>query len=287
MPDYSIIIPTYNNEKKITRAIQSILDQTFTSWELLIVNDGSTDSTAQNIKPFLEDKRIRYIAQENSGVSAARHTGVENSVGEFICFLDGDDAVVKNWLADFNDLKDVDTGYISCGFQLNEKKTYPKFNYEISEFKYSSLAGTFALRKTVYEEIGGYDQNLRESENYEMTARAVEYCYKNGLKLVYIDNCNFIYHLSKTPKQTRERDMLIAEAALYLHQKYSNGGILYFRKDKYLKTAAVNFIRAGKLGRGKSILLKIFKNKPTLKSCIDLFIVYIPILRSKIWMRKN
>lgn len=287
MPKYSVIIPTYNNANRIERSVKSVLNQKFEDWELIIVDDGSTDETSTVVSAFLKDCRIKYIKIKNAGVAVARHTGVENASGEYLSFLDGDDEVKENWLTDFNELKKGNTGYISCGYQLNGEDKYPKVNKEISKFKYSSLAGTFALKKIIYDAIGGYDQNLKQSENYEMTSRALEYCHKNEMKVVYTDNSNFIYHHFKTHEQTLERDRLRAEASLYLHQKYSDGGILHFRKDDYLKSAAVNFIRIGELDKGRSILLKIIKNKLSIKSLLDLMVIEIPFLRRKIWMRKS
>ncbi len=286
MIDFSIIVPTYNNEKKILRTIQSVISQKHQNWELVIVDDGSTDKTEEEIQPFLKDKRILYVKQQNKGVTVARHTGFKNAQGEYICFLDSDDEVKTNWLEDFNKLKGYDTGYISCGYTLRGEDYYPKVKPNISKLTYSSLAGTFALKKSVYEGIGGYDPNLKQSENYEMTARALEYCYENELKVVYTNNCNFIYHHSKTPEQKLERYRLTAEASLYLHHKYQDGGILYFRKDNYLKTAAVNYIRVGELDKSRTILHKIFKKKPSLKNFMDIVAFKIPLFRRKIWMKK-
>lgn len=86
----SIIMPAYNAEKYIAVAIQSVLHQIYENWELLIINDGSTDDTDQCIKAF-SDQRIRYFVQENKGVSQARNVGLDNMKGTYFCFLDADD----------------------------------------------------------------------------------------------------------------------------------------------------------------------------------------------------
>lgn len=287
MIDFSVIVPAYNNKQKIERAIKSVLNQTISNWELIIVDDGSTDATHEVVHSYLKDSRIKYVKQENQGVTVARNTGVQNAVGEFFTFLDSDDEVEANWLQDFNDLKKSGTAYISCGYVMEGKKYFPKVKQNISEIKYSSLAGTFALKKSVYNSIGGYDFNLKQSENYEMTARAIEFCESHGLEVVSTDNCNFIYHHSKTAEQTLERDRLRAEASLYLHQKYNKGGVLHFRKDSYLKSAAVNFIRVGEFKKGRKILVDILKNKPSMKSFLDILVIQVPFLRKRIWMRKQ
>lgn len=88
----SIILPTFNGEKYIKRAINSVISQTFSDWELIIVNDGSIDNTEGIISEFLlKDKRVIYLFQNNQGPSAARQKGIDNSKGEYLAFIDVDD----------------------------------------------------------------------------------------------------------------------------------------------------------------------------------------------------
>lgn len=88
----SIIICTYNRAALVTRAIQSVLEQSYDHWELIIIDDGSQDDTRDVITPFvLIDSRIRYYYQINRGLATARNTGIELAGGEFITFLDSDD----------------------------------------------------------------------------------------------------------------------------------------------------------------------------------------------------
>jgi teichuronic acid biosynthesis glycosyltransferase TuaG len=93
----SIIMPAYNAGKYIAEAINSVLNQTYTNWELLIVNDGSTDQTRDIILSY-KDLRIRYFEQPNAGVSAARNIGLKSMLGDFFCFLDSDDIMPPNSL---------------------------------------------------------------------------------------------------------------------------------------------------------------------------------------------
>ena len=74
MPFFSVIIPTFNRAAILPRAIKSILNQSFSDWELIIQDDGSTDDTATIVENFLDDKRIKYFKEENQGVCAARHS---------------------------------------------------------------------------------------------------------------------------------------------------------------------------------------------------------------------
>lgn len=96
-PQFSIILTTYNREKYIRRSIQSVLEQKLTSWELIIIDDGSEDDT-KNIICSYKDKRIKYYYQKNSGISTAKNIGIEKSIGEYICFLDSDDEYLPNHL---------------------------------------------------------------------------------------------------------------------------------------------------------------------------------------------
>jgi len=94
----SIVMPVYNGELHIQNAIESVLNQTYENWELLIINDGSTDNTLGKVQLF-SDERIRIYTQTNKGVSFARNVGLSKIKGEFLCFLDADDTMPKNSLA--------------------------------------------------------------------------------------------------------------------------------------------------------------------------------------------
>jgi glycosyltransferase involved in cell wall biosynthesis len=96
-PFFSIVLPTYNRAKFLRVAIKSVLDQGFADWELLIVDDGSTDDT-KAVVHSIKDARIKYIYQENAERAAARNNGIDNAEGEYICFLDSDDEYLDNHL---------------------------------------------------------------------------------------------------------------------------------------------------------------------------------------------
>ncbi len=121
MPVVSVIVPVYNAERFIAETIATVQQQTLTDWELLLIDDGSTDQTPNVIRPFLADSRIRYIRKENAGVSEARNTGIEIAAGEYYAFLDADDlwdpqnlekkvAAIREQGTDFSfsDLEEID-----------------------------------------------------------------------------------------------------------------------------------------------------------------------------------
>ena len=96
LPFVSVIIPTYNRAVSIGRAIESVLGQTYVEYEIVVVDDGSTDNTQQILKTY--DGLIKCIAQKNAGVSAARNAGIQIARGEWIAFLDSDDQWFPNYL---------------------------------------------------------------------------------------------------------------------------------------------------------------------------------------------
>ncbi len=89
MPKVSVVIPTHNRANYIAHAVESVLDQTFRDYEIIVINDGSTDNTQEVLKKF-EDK-IKLLHQENKGIAQTRNRAIQESTGEYIAFLDSDD----------------------------------------------------------------------------------------------------------------------------------------------------------------------------------------------------
>src|SRR5690606_18820867 len=100
---FSIVIPLYNKEQSVTNTLQSVLNQTFTEFEVVIVNDGSTDNSVEKVEAF-NDPRIRLIHQANAGVSAARNKGIKEANYEWIAFLDADDLWMEDHLQVLNQM---------------------------------------------------------------------------------------------------------------------------------------------------------------------------------------
>jgi glycosyltransferase involved in cell wall biosynthesis len=99
---FSIIIPTYNRAHMLSKALDSVCNQSFTDWECIVVDDGSTDNTKELLRQWADkDNRFRYIYQENAERSAARNNGINNAKGEYICFLDSDDEYLDSHLSVF------------------------------------------------------------------------------------------------------------------------------------------------------------------------------------------
>jgi len=131
MPIISVIIPVYNKEATIKRVINSVLNQSFTDFELIIVNDGSIDNSEENILEYQEkDSRIIYIKQENKGVAFARNVGIEYAKSKYISFLDADDEIDNLFLQKMLDTI-LDANVCYCGHYdvLEGKSKKSKFSF--------------------------------------------------------------------------------------------------------------------------------------------------------------
>lgn len=120
MEKISVIIPAYNAEKYIERCLLSVLKQTCQSLEIIVVNDGSSDTTGEILNDFsAKDSRLKVIHQENVGVSGARNRGLEHATGEFIGFVDADDEIKAEMFAELYRIsKDFNADISHCGFEL-------------------------------------------------------------------------------------------------------------------------------------------------------------------------
>jgi|GEM_PF-1625014 len=124
-PKISIIIPIYNSEKFLNQCIHSILNQNFSNYELILINDGSTDQSQKICEKFtIQYPFISLINQINKGVSSARNTGLTNAKGEYICFIDSDDTVQPNYLDTFVNILNNSNQQIELIIQGNPKIAY-------------------------------------------------------------------------------------------------------------------------------------------------------------------
>ena len=135
MPKFSVIIPLYNKEKYITGCLQSVLQQAFSDFEIVVVDDGSSDNSVDTIKRTIHDNRLRIITQKNAGPAAARNTGIKAAVGEWIVFLDADDLFLPWALSVFDKLIRRKKGfsYYICNYYLGSKNRFEIFTEKKSD----------------------------------------------------------------------------------------------------------------------------------------------------------
>ncbi len=211
---FSVIIPLYNKANDIEKAVNSVLYQTFMHFELIIINDGSTDDSLIKIEKF-KDERIKIISQQNSGVSFARNNGVKAANNEYIAFLDADDWWHPNFLEEMDDLikKWSDAGLYGSSYFLvkNGKSKSAQIGIEngfragyINYFKVYAESfwvpincSFVVVKKSVYDKIGGFKESIKFGEDFDLWVRiALKY------KVAYV-NKNLAY--SNQDADTRNR----------------------------------------------------------------------------------
>ena len=195
-PLVSVIIPAYNAVDYIKEAIESVLIQNYRNFELLIINDGSTDNTEEVVLGF-KDERIRYFRQENRGLAATHNVGIKQSRGEFTIKLDSDDMMMPDFIAkhlqEFEKHPDADLVY--CDDCLIDENSKPIRVIERPEYtdRKTLIRDLFrcgfpvvpfrtCIRRSVFDKIGFFDENLRMAEDYDMMRRFV----KMGLKIQHL-----------------------------------------------------------------------------------------------------
>lgn len=164
-PFFSVIIPTYNRAALIGKAIESVLQQTFKNWELLIIDDGSTDNTKQIVAQS-NDPRIKYIYQQNAERCAARNNGIQHSSAPYITFLDSDDYYLGNRLQLLHNVIEAQNfpeAFFYTGLQLQDMdsgKTEDKDVAVISADKYDNIALSMIHSQQVCAHRKVFDSNL-------------------------------------------------------------------------------------------------------------------------------
>lgn len=182
-PFFSVIIVTYNRQRFLPIAVESVLNQTFTDFELLVIDDGSTDKTRSLIEGY-GDKRLRYIPKEHTGVSSARNKGIREAKGGYICFLDSDDRyrrdkleVTATYIHDHPDYKIFHTEEIwyRSGQVLSQKAYHKKPSGYVFEqaLKLCCISiSTVAIQRGVFENVGYFDEQLPACEDYDFWLRS-------------------------------------------------------------------------------------------------------------------
>lgn len=158
-PLVSIIMANYNYGEYIEEAIQSVLDQTYKNVEIIVVDDGSTDDSVERIKKY----PVKLIQQENKGVSAARNTGVAQSEGEWLLFLDSDDKLVPTFLEECLQMPDADViGTDRREFGLSDKVYRSALNPTYNDFlRDNQIQISSLVRREVFEAVGGFDPDFK------------------------------------------------------------------------------------------------------------------------------
>ena len=236
-PRFSVIMPLYNKAPYVKKALESIVSQTFNDWELIIVDDGSTDNSVAICEEYISTiKRsvtinqsfignIRIISQPNAGVAAARNHGVAQSNGEYVCFLDADDWWEPMFLEEIDNLivKYPDAGiYCTNYVYYKPGKTHVSLNVPTGYMNYPEVylydltmpvcSSATCLPKKVFDEMGGFPLGIKLGEDFLLWAKtALRY------PIAYSEN-PLAYYNNDVPAHLRAtRNLHAPEYSMYFH----------------------------------------------------------------------
>ncbi len=186
MPFFSVIIPVYNKEKFIENTIKSVLKQSFSDFELILVNDGSTDESVAKIENF-SDNRITYYTKENGGASSARNFGLEKAKANYITFLDADDYWYPDFLQEmassieefphhkiFSAAIEVESDKVVFPSRYSIKKSSEReiVDYFVASMKTTIICTSCAVfEKSVFEKVGHFDTEIKSGQDTDMWIR--------------------------------------------------------------------------------------------------------------------
>jgi glycosyltransferase involved in cell wall biosynthesis len=248
MPSVSVIIPTYNHRDFVLTTLDSVFAQTFTDYEIIVINDGSPDDTADMLRPLVEAGRIRYIEQENTGQAIARNRGIAEARGEFIALLDDDDFWPPDkleWqveaMARYPDAGIVGgpTNIVDAdGCHLLRTDFISDLSFEkcLVECPFVSPGQTL-IRTDTLRQLGGLNPDIWGADDWDLWLRAAQSSrivtedrdalfYRkhagNASKSLcrMVDNCLFVLdtHLAAVADQDREKMRRVAYLWLYSTQ---------------------------------------------------------------------
>lgn len=233
---YSIIVPAYNTEKYIDKCLKSIFSNTYKNFEVIIVNDGSTDKTEDIINKYIKKyDNIIYIKQKNMGLSLARNNGVKKATGDYLLFIDSDDYVEKNLLENINkDIDDLDVLRYQLNMVFNDKIIpygEKEFNVtngidafeKIVRYKFIEMAALYVINRKYYLDNNFMFEKDVYHEDYGLLPLVITTAKKvksiNYLGYNYVQRDGSIMSSNDTEKMKKKMDdmlFLFTKAIKYL-----------------------------------------------------------------------
>jgi glycosyltransferase involved in cell wall biosynthesis len=212
-PAISVIMPAYNQAQYVSEAIQSVLDQTYPDFELIVVDDGSTDET-QRILAGIQDPRLCIIRQPNAGLSAARNTGLRKSSAPFVTFLDADDYFLPDKLEILSGYLEVqnDIGLVAGRARyvdqlgktiLDTEEVLPRLALPELLLENPICVSAVLLRRSCLEHVGEFDETMRACEDWDLWLRLLA----EGYKMAWVDKPVVAYRIHPG-QMTRQSDRM-------------------------------------------------------------------------------
>ena len=210
-------MPIYNDEKYVAEAIESVLQQTYRSFELIIVDDGSTDGTSAILTEFKGHPKVTITRQENGGTAAARNTGLRHASGEFCAFLDSDDLYSQDHLEVINRYIEEREANITClatdvavwdGEKATEHFSDGRIDKLLEKgctWENGLVFGSLVIRSEVFSKIGTFNTTYRTLEDREMHFRILA----NGYEIPFLRHCGYYYRQGQGTNKTALREGIV------------------------------------------------------------------------------
>lgn len=221
----SIIVPCYNQSHHLDEALQSVVEQTSTDWECIIVDDGSPDQTAEVANRWIKkDSRFKYLYKENGGLSSARNAGIKQAHGEFILPLDADDKISTNYVElainAFRDDNTIKVVYCQAEKFGDEEGSWKLPSFLIRDLCFYNMIFCSAFfRKKDWESVGGYDENMIYGlEDWEFWIALL----KKGGSVKHLEEIGFYYRISHNSMSKQLDAFKIQKSAEYLSIKHAD-----------------------------------------------------------------
>jgi len=226
-PQVSVIIPTFNQSGYLVEAIKSVLSQTYTSLEVIVVDDGSTDNTAEVVGAF--DSRVRYLRQSNKGTAAARNAGIAHAKGKWIAFLDHDDLWMPEKLALQIPLFEADPklGLVYAAIRFFDDRTgrITCEHFPGPELGFHDLLGhqvislqTSVFPKGVLQEVGGFDESLFGTDDWDLCIRVTARYAAKGVATPLVNIRLHDAHASYAAERMYENEWAVVNKNAGMHQ---------------------------------------------------------------------
>ena len=312
MPKVSVIIPTYNREDHVVKAIDSVLGQKYKDYEVIVVDDGSNDNTKEKLRIY--GNKIEYIYQNNSGVSAARNTGIKYAGGEWLAFLDSDDEWKPEYL-----LKQIGKGNANphicmqttdCLFiGLNgDTRRYFEINGSLSEFHGEDYLifeqpfrfvvkhgpwqiGSTIIHREAIKKAGLFDTSLKISEDFDLMARVALQGSLGMIREVLVNVYRRNESISSLTVQGKENPIQARESDERIYQKLKQIKTLKGKERKALnellsanKRAIGNLlIKEGKLREARNYYERAFFISPSITSLSKYILSFLPA-KTNLWI---
>lgn len=282
----SVIIPAYNAAATISQAVTSVLEHGPCA-EIIVVDDGSTDETSAAVAAI--DPRVRCLRKSNGGANVARNWGASAAGGDYLVFLDADDEVLEGWGEYFCTIVEEADDLVSCGVLIRDVETGdernvppgdkgPAYDHVVASF----LPGSYAVRRELFESVGGFAVDIPYGEHHELGLRLAPLC--RG-RVVSVPSSLVLKHHDRSA--ARRRTYHYARLLAVERKVERHGDRLSRDRSLLANYQGVGAYSAASLGdyrKARGLYMAAFRSNPTRwKDLVRAAVTLAPVVRGRVW----